>query len=227
MSESEAPPVLSARTGMSTILSVNATALSGPWCTTSVNNLVQELQCGISLLWHNWNVRHSVEELNRGPEHVRLGLLEHNQHDHTDVHNHPGPVFVYRSGLAVLLVVGCWLLVVGCCGCWLLWLLVVVVVGWVLLLGVVVGCSEDSLKCAYVHDTEVMQAQRSLLAKGGPTHESELPASAPTPGSPRRRRTLHHRGPEKSAQPGTQPLAGESEKWAKPASKSSLSSVDD
>ena len=54
-----------------------------------------------------------------------------------------------------------------------------------------------------------------------------LPASAPTPGSPRRRRTLRRRGLEKSAQPGTQPLSGESEKWAKTASKSSLSSVDD
>ena len=42
-------------------------------CTTSVNNLVQELKCGISLLWHNWNVQHSVEELNRGAEHLRLG----------------------------------------------------------------------------------------------------------------------------------------------------------
>ena len=42
----------------------NCSALSGPWATvvhTSVNNLVQGLHCGISLLWHNWNVQHSVE----------------------------------------------------------------------------------------------------------------------------------------------------------------------
>ena len=41
------------------------------------------------------------KELNRGTAHARLGLLEHNQHDHRDVHNHPGPVFLYRPGLAV------------------------------------------------------------------------------------------------------------------------------
>ena len=70
-------------------------------CTKSVNNLVQELHCGISLLWHNWKVRHSVDELYRGTVHVRLGLLEHKQHDHRDVHDHPGPVFENRPGLAV------------------------------------------------------------------------------------------------------------------------------
>ena len=90
MTESEAPPVLSARTGMLTTLSVNATAtLSGPGqlsCTTSVNNLFQGLHCGISLLWHYWNVRHSVEELNRGTVHVRVGPLEHKKHHHRDVH---------------------------------------------------------------------------------------------------------------------------------------------
>ena len=65
MTDSEAPPLLNARTGMSTTLSVNATAaLSGPWATVvhnSGNKLVQGLHCGIYLPWHNWNVQHSVE----------------------------------------------------------------------------------------------------------------------------------------------------------------------
>ena len=54
---------------MSTTLSVNATLLSEPWATVvhnRVNNLVQGQHCGISPLWHNWNVRHSVEGTERG-----------------------------------------------------------------------------------------------------------------------------------------------------------------
>ena len=65
MTESEAPPVLSARTGMSTTLSVNATALSGPKATVMHNQRQQP--CSRTALWnlslwHNWNVQHSVEE---------------------------------------------------------------------------------------------------------------------------------------------------------------------
>ena len=51
MTESEAPPVLSARTGMSTTLSVNATAaLSGPWATVVHNKRQQP--CSGTALWN-------------------------------------------------------------------------------------------------------------------------------------------------------------------------------
>ena len=50
MAESEAPPVLSARTGMSTTLSVNATALSGPWATVVHNQRQQP--CSRTALWN-------------------------------------------------------------------------------------------------------------------------------------------------------------------------------
>ena len=46
-----------------------------------------------------------------------------------------------------------------------------------------------------------------------------LPATPPPRRSPRRRRTLHRRGLEKSAHPGTQPLSGEVRKMAKNAPK--------
>ena len=78
--------LLKTRTGMSTTSSAkrNCSALSGPWATVvhnSVNNLVQRLHCGISLLWHNWNVQYSVEGTETREEHVRLRLLEHGLHD--------------------------------------------------------------------------------------------------------------------------------------------------
>ena len=50
MTESEAPPVLSARTGMSTTLSVNATALSGPRATVVHNQRQQP--CSRTELWN-------------------------------------------------------------------------------------------------------------------------------------------------------------------------------
>ena len=108
MTESEAPPRSESenRDVDDHIGERNCSALSGPWATVvhnSVNNLVQGLDCGISLQWHNWNVQHSVEQLNRGEEHVRLGLLEHELHDGGDVHNHLWPVFLYHPGLAVSL----------------------------------------------------------------------------------------------------------------------------
>ena len=68
MTESEAPPLLKDKTGMSTTLSVNATALHclDHVAHPTVNNLVQGLHCGISLLWHNWNVQAHVSR----PTHV-------------------------------------------------------------------------------------------------------------------------------------------------------------
>ena len=94
MTESEAPPVLSARTGTST----------GLWATVVHNQRQQP--CSRTALWNlpsvaRLEVWHSVEELNRGTVHLRLGLVEHKQHDHRVVHNHPGPVFLSRPGLAV------------------------------------------------------------------------------------------------------------------------------
>ena len=55
MTESEAPPLVSARTGMSTTLSVNCRALSEPWAQASTT--LFKNWCG------NWNVHHSVERL--------------------------------------------------------------------------------------------------------------------------------------------------------------------
>ena len=103
MTESEAPPLLKTKTGMSTTLSVNATALhcqdhrqlSYTTASTTLfkNCTVESPFCGTTGMSGTLS-----RELNRGEEHVRLGLLENELHDRS-----PWPVFPHRPGLAVSL----------------------------------------------------------------------------------------------------------------------------
>ena len=80
--ESEAPPLRSARTGMSTTLSVNATA---EHCLNHGHRRQQPCYCcGTTGMFGNLS-----RELTRART-VRLGLLEQTLKDHSDVHNTTG-----------------------------------------------------------------------------------------------------------------------------------------
>ena len=64
----------------------------------------RQQRCSRTALWNLLSVAIlECPALCRGTEaeHVRLGRQENEQHDHRDVHNQPGPVFLYRPGLAV------------------------------------------------------------------------------------------------------------------------------